>query len=154
MELSDIFGESNTSLILDDSDNFTTTVFPEFALDDDNRTSNSTSSSACVPHSEALFIFLVGGVGISTVCIFGIFGNILSALVLSRSSMRSSVNIILLGLSICDLTFVTVSLMFYGASSIFQYFCLLLKYNDIMLPLMVPPLFPLLSVGKTFTFYI
>ena len=104
--------------------------------------------SECELYGDTLFVFLVSGIGTTLVCLLGIFGNILSAVVLSRHSMKSSVNIILFALSIFDLLFVTISLIFYGISGVLQYFCVLMTFNNYFVPLTAPWLFPLIYVGK------
>jgi len=51
-----------------------------------------------------LVVFLINGILISGVSAFGIFGNTLSVYVLSRRKMRSSLSVLLLGLTVCDLS--------------------------------------------------
>lgn len=113
-----------------------------------NSSSTHVVNSECELYSDTLFVFLVSGIGTTFICLFGVFGNILSAIVLSRPSMRSSVNIILFALSIYDLIFVIISLLFYGLSGILQYFCIFMSYNNYFLPIVAPRLFPFISIGK------
>jgi len=49
-----------------------------------------------------LIIFLSNGVSLCAVNIFGVFGNTLSAYVLSRKQMKSPLNALLLKLAFCD----------------------------------------------------
>jgi len=59
-------------------------------------------------------VFLVNGILISGVSLFGIFGNILSASVLSKKRMQSSLSVLLLGLSFCDLIVCTLTFFWIG----------------------------------------
>ena len=50
--------------------------------------------------------FLVEGIGILVVAILGTVGNLLSAWILSRPKMKSSINCLLLGLALTDTLFI------------------------------------------------
>ena len=51
------------------------------------------------------FEYLMQGVIVSIVSIFGIIGNILSVLVLVQPKLRSSMSYVLLGMTICDIIY-------------------------------------------------
>ncbi|KAK0076465.1 hypothetical protein PV326_010763, partial [Microctonus aethiopoides] len=50
----------------------------------------------------ALFEFITNGILLNVVGIFGLFGNIISMIILSRPQMKSSINYLLIGLARCD----------------------------------------------------
>lgn len=53
-------------------------------------------------NSTGLFDFIICGVLMNLVSIFGIFGNAISMIILSRPQMKSSINYLLIGLARCD----------------------------------------------------
>jgi len=59
-------------------------------------------------------VFLTNGVLLCTVNIFGVFGNILSAFVLSRKKMQSPLNILILRLSVCDCIICLLHFLWFG----------------------------------------
>lgn len=48
-----------------------------------------------------------------TLCIVGAFGNVLSIMVFTRPSMRSSINVLLTGLSVVDLSVLASAVVVY-----------------------------------------
>jgi hypothetical protein len=71
---------------------------------------------------SGIIMFTVNGIMLSAVSLFGIFGNLLSASVLSKKKMRSSLSTLLLGLSICDLTVCTLAFFWGGLPVVFWKF--------------------------------
>ncbi|ODM98313.1 FMRFamide receptor [Orchesella cincta] len=68
-----------------------------------------------------LLKFCLEGVGITTVSVLGVIGNILSIIVLSSSRMRSSSSVFLLCLSFCDITVLVGATLLIGIPSLLAY---------------------------------
>ncbi|CAG7833204.1 unnamed protein product [Allacma fusca] len=63
------------------------------------------------------------GVGVTIITIVGVMGNTLSAIVLYQPKMRSSVTLLLLGLTFCDTTFLITLFVLQGLRAlVFDYF--------------------------------
>lgn len=69
-----------------------------------NGTSNDDVPMECYRRidSTGLFDFIVYGILINFIGLFGILGNTISIIVLSRPQMKSSINYLLIGLASCD----------------------------------------------------
>lgn len=80
----------------------------------------------------------------------GIFGNALSAVVLSRPQMKSSVTCLLLGLAFCDTLLISVSILVFSMPFLNDYVhsSFLWKYENIYFRLWVPYLYPVSITGK------
>ncbi len=65
--------------------------------------------------------FLPLGLALWVVCVFGLFGNLLSAVVLRRPKMKSTYSILTLGLTFCDIIYLLMKLLRYGLLSMFEY---------------------------------
>jgi hypothetical protein len=80
----------------------------------------------------------------------GIIGNGLSAVVLSRPQMRSSVTCLLLGLTFCDTLLIFISIFTYSMQFMPPYINteFLRKYSLIYWPLLAPYLYPISTTGK------
>ncbi|CAG7700314.1 unnamed protein product [Allacma fusca] len=73
--------------------------------------------------SFKLFNFLVEGVGITTMTIFGVIGNITSVIVLYQPKMRTSVSLLLMCLACCDTLFLLTNFLNFGVRAlVFDYF--------------------------------
>jgi len=94
-------------LTIDDNNNGTS-PFPSFKED-----SSDENGEEKYEYNET-FEFIIVGLGITIVSILGIIGNILSACVLSRSQMKSSVSCLLLGLTFADTILIITSLLLFG----------------------------------------
>lgn len=71
----------------------------------------------------ALFEFITNGILLNLVGVFGLFGNIISMIILSRPQMKSSINYLLIGLARCDTILIITAV---------RSFCLILfRYNKI-----------------------
>ncbi|CAG7711911.1 unnamed protein product [Allacma fusca] len=82
----------------------------------------SNSSTEWTP-SFKLFKFLVQGVGITVVTIFGVMGNLTSAIVLFQPKMRISVTFLLMCLACCDTLFLLTNFLNFGLQAlVFDYF--------------------------------
>lgn len=70
---------------------------------------------------EILYEFVTNGVLLNAIGILGIFGNIISMIILSRPQMRSSINYLLIGLATCDTVLIITSVLLFGIPAIYQY---------------------------------
>jgi len=136
--------------------------FSETEMDDiGNVTSESQASrykTMCIGDDTTLYDFLLLGLATIVVCFLGVFGNALSALVLIKSQFRSSVNFLLLGLTLSDTIVIIYSFATFALPSTFGYFNFGKYYNYNFFPLISPYFFPIASIGKethntTFTLY-
>ena len=79
------------------------------------------------------FTLYIYTVPLFLVCIFGILGNIISAVVLSTKEMRSSTSCILLGLTVCDMvilgTYIT-SALYFGLKFVFMFWKFSIPESD------------------------
>ncbi|CAL8143759.1 unnamed protein product [Orchesella dallaii] len=136
------------------------------AIDDDPGGMDADYSgnwSGCVPidhpfgqPTTALFQFIVNGLGISIVAVLGIFGNILSAVVLSRPQMKSSVTCLLLGLTFCDTLLISVSILVFSMPflNLYVHSPFLWKYENVYFRLWVPYLYPISITAQTGSVYL
>jgi len=70
---------------------------------------------------EILYEFVTNGVLLNAIGILGIFGNIISMIILSRPQMRSSINYLLIGLATCDTVLIITSVLLFGIPAIHNY---------------------------------
>ena len=70
---------------------------------------------------EILYEFVTNGVLLNAIGILGIFGNIISMIILSRPQMRSSINYLLIGLATCDTMLIITSVLLFGIPAIYKY---------------------------------
>ena len=68
-----------------------------------------------------LFKFVTEGIILNLVGIQGIFGNIISMIILSRPQMKSSINYLLIGLARCDTVLIMTSVLLFGIPAIYKY---------------------------------
>ncbi|CAL8089498.1 unnamed protein product [Orchesella dallaii] len=84
--------------------------------------------------------FLPLGLALLIICVLGVMGNILCAIVLSRARMRSTYSILTLGLTFCDALYLLTKLIRYGLLSMFVYFDIFDWYTEIFYPIVGPHL--------------
>jgi hypothetical protein len=95
----------------------------------DRMNNNSSLDLHGVPYEESndegereiLYEFVTNGVLLNAIGILGIFGNIISMIILSRPQMRSSINYLLIGLATCDTVLIITSVLLFGIPAIYQY---------------------------------
>lgn len=87
----------------DSPDNFTITT------DTTLIETNITLECKAELNEGALFEFITNGILLNVVGIFGLFGNIISMIILSRPQMKSSINYLLIGLARCDTVLIIAS---------------------------------------------
>ncbi|CAK9812881.1 FMRFamide receptor [Anthophora quadrimaculata] len=105
-------------------------------------------------NSSGLFDFIIYGVLVNLVGLFGIFGNAISMIILSRPQMKSSINYLLIGLARCDTVLIVISILIYGLPAIYAYTGLLFDYKFIVYPKIVRFLYPLSCMAQIATVYL
>ncbi|XP_003698901.1 FMRFamide receptor [Apis florea] len=105
-------------------------------------------------NSSGLFDFIIYGILINLIGIFGIFGNTISMIILSRPQMKSSINYLLIGLARCDTMLIIISILIYGLIAIYTYTGLLFDYRFIVYPKIVRFLYPLSCMAHIATVYL
>lgn len=93
--------------------------------------------------------FLPLGLAIIIVTVFGIVGNVISAIVLSRKRFRSSYSILTLGLTFVDTIYLITKLLRYGVASALAYHGSGTTYLNVVLPIAGPYLRAITFTGKS-----
>lgn len=71
-------------------------------------------------NSNGLFDFIIYGVLMNLVGLFGIFGNAISMIILSRPQMKSSINYLLIGLARCDTVLIIISVSKFVSRNVYR----------------------------------
>lgn len=100
------------------------------------------------------FEFWICGVVLNLVGILGIFGNILSMVILSRPQMRSSINYLLIGLARCDTVLIITSMILFGMPAIYPYTGYLFSYYYYIYPIISPCVYPIAMASQTASVYL
>lgn len=100
------------------------------------------------------FAFITNGILLNLVGLLGIFGNIISMIILSRPQMRSSINYLLIGLARCDTVLIITSVLLFGLPAIHEQTGLLFTYVFNVYPHIAPYVFPLALIAQTVTVYL
>lgn len=100
------------------------------------------------------FNFWMSGVILNIVGLLGIFGNILSMVILTRPQMRSSINYLLVGLARCDTVLILTSILIFGIPSIYPYTGYLFYYVHYIHPNISPFVYPLAMAAQTASVYL
>ncbi|XP_022919628.2 FMRFamide receptor [Onthophagus taurus] len=115
---------------------------------DDNGTS-------CLDYEPSDFYwFIVNGILLNVIGFFGILGNIISMIILSRPQMRSSINYLLIGLARIDTVLIITSILIFGLVGIYPYTGCLFNYFFVVMPHIAPYLFPIATVAQTASVYL
>lgn len=95
--------------------NSTTTIASDY-YDVDKFAQNFSNDSSGGPlecnqeiNTNSLSDFIVYGIFINLIGLFGIFGNAISMIILSRPQMKSSINYLLIGLARCDMMLIIIA---------------------------------------------
>lgn len=120
-------------------------------LCDDNVGSTSNSSAGT---DDVLFNFIAYGVLLNIIGVFGIIGNIISMIILSRPQMRSSINYLLIGLARCDTVLIITSILLFGLPSIYWATGYLFFYNWRIHPIIAPVVYPVAMISQTVSVYL
>ncbi|KAH0564590.1 FMRFamide receptor-like [Cotesia glomerata] len=102
----------------------------------------------------ALFEFITNGILLNLVGVFGLFGNIISMIILSRPQMKSSINYLLIGLARCDTILIITAVLIHGLPAIYSYTGLLFDYKFKTYPHIVRYLYPLSCMAQMVTVYL
>lgn len=92
--------------------------------------------------------YLPLGLGIIIVTSFGILGNLVSVLVLSRKRLQSSYSVLTLGLTFVDTIYLITKLLRYGLASAFEHYETAMTYLNVLLPVSGPYLRAITFTGK------
>ncbi|EZA48896.1 FMRFamide receptor [Ooceraea biroi] len=98
--------------------------------------------------------FIIYGVFVNLIGLFGIIGNTISMIILSRPQMKSSINYLLTGLARCDTALLIISILIYGLPAIYTYTGVLFHYKFIVYPKIIRYLFPLSCIAQVVTVYL
>jgi len=93
--------------------------------------------------------FIVEGLGVVFVGIFGIIGNISGILWFSRKLIQKNFHQLMLSLAFCDLLYVLLSIFLFGLPSIFSNINKTSLYNNL-----VPVLLPSAQISLTGSIYL
>ncbi|KAM3955038.1 FMRFamide receptor [Aphomia sociella] len=107
-----------------------------------------------IEESDKLVRFVVHGVLLNAIGAGGLLGNGLSALVLSRPQMRSSVNCLLMGLAACDTVLIVTSVLLFGLTAIYPYTGRLRYYYYHVSPHITPYAYPIANAAQTMSVYL
>lgn len=94
----------------------TTIAFDSYDADKFARNSSIGDDGIHVPlecnqeiNTNSLSDFIIYGVFVNLISLFGIIGNSISMIILSRPQMKSSINYLLIGLARCDTVLLIIS---------------------------------------------
>ncbi|GAB1866427.1 FMRFamide receptor [Camponotus japonicus] len=140
--------------------NSTTTIASDY-YDVDKFAQNFSNDSSGGPlecnqeiNTNSLSDFIVYGIFINLIGLFGIFGNAISMIILSRPQMKSSINYLLIGLARCDTMLIIIAVLIYGLPAISTYTGLLFDYKFIIYPKIIRYLYPLACIAQFVTVYL
>lgn len=108
----------------------------------------------CPPADYPEFEFWSNGILLNLVGFFGILGNILSMIILSRPQMRSSINYLLIGLARCDTILIITSMLLFGIPAIYPFTGFLRYYYFRLLPAISHVVYPLAMIVQTASVYL
>lgn len=105
---------------------------------------------------EKLFNFVTGGILLNTIGIFGLIGNVITMIVISRPQMRSSTNYLLTWLARCDSLIILTCILIFGIPPIYQYTQteLLYNYQYKICPYVTLVAYPVAQIVRTASMYL
>lgn len=107
------------------------------------------------PNSDEMrFQFWVSAVLLSGVALFGILGNILSMVILSRPQMKSSISAVLFGLAACDTLLIVTSVLLFSLPTVYPYTGYLFGYYYVWYPKLTLFIFPMAMAAQTASSYL
>lgn len=98
--------------------------------------------------------FITNGILLNVIGFFGILGNIISMIILSRPQMRSSINYLLIGLARIDIGLIITSILLFGLPGIYPYTGMMFTYFYYVYPHIVPVVYPLANMVQTASVYL
>lgn len=102
------------------------------------------------PPNIPLYSFIIAGILTGIICIIGLIGNFFSTVVLIKSQLSVSVNLLLLGLTFCDTLVIIYSFLTFVIPPWLGFFSIGFWYLRDAFPLMGPFLLPLGHFGNTY----
>ncbi|XP_011879606.1 PREDICTED: FMRFamide receptor [Vollenhovia emeryi] len=105
-------------------------------------------------NTNGLADFVIYGIFVNLIGLFGIFGNAISMIILSRPQMKSSINYLLIGLARCDTVLIIIAVLIYGLPAIYTYTGALFDYKFIVYPKTIRYLYPLACIAQFVTVYL
>lgn len=115
---------------------------------------NASQYEQDMENESILFNFIAYGILLNVIGTFGIFGNIISMIILSRPQMKSSINYLLIGLARCDTVLIITSILLFGMPSIYSATGYLFIYYYRVYPLIAPVVFPIGMISQTVSVYL
>ncbi|KAF6205267.1 hypothetical protein GE061_019436 [Apolygus lucorum] len=106
--------------------------------------------------SRLLFEFISYGILLNIVGLFGIMGNVVSMIILTRPQMKSSINYLLTGLARCDTVLILTSIFLFGIPAVYRYSKtpFLFDYYYRIYPFLSKVLYPVALIAQTVTVYL
>lgn len=101
-----------------------------------------------------IFTFITNGILLNLFGFFGILGNIISMIILSRPQMRSSINYLLIGLARVDTILIITSILLFGLYGIYPYTGYMFSYYYDIQPHMASALYFLTTACHTASTYL
>lgn len=105
-------------------------------------------------NTNGLADFIIYGIFVNLIGLFGIFGNTISMIILSRPQMKSSINYLLIGLARCDTVLIIIAVLIFGLPAIYTYTGALFDYKFIVYPKIIRYLYPLSCIAQFVTVYL
>src|SRR5690348_11352785 len=103
--------------------------------------------------TSSLFELIVKGFLTTTIAVFGIIGNAVNLIILTRPKMASSsMNQLLLGLTVCDTLLVINTIFILGLDAIFEYYEVS-AYTNVFIPHALPYMYPIGTTAQTGSIY-
>lgn len=127
---------------------------------------NATNESFCEPYQDGVCVdaycpirvnliqFWIGGIFLNIVGFIGVFGNVLSMVILSRPQMRSSINYLLIGLARCDTVLIITAMLLFGFRGIYPYTGYTFWYYNYVYPRIVMCFYPVATSAQTASIYL
>lgn len=91
---------------------------------------------------------------LNVIGVFGILGNVISMVILSRPQMKSSINYLLIGLARCDTVLIVTSVLLFGLPVVYPATGHLFNYYFKVYPLIAPVVYPIAMVSQTVSVYL
>lgn len=101
-----------------------------------------------------MFEFVAYGILLNVIGVFGILGNVISMIILSRPQMKSSINYLLIGLARCDTVLIITSIILFGLPVIYPATNCLFNYYFKVYPLIAPVVYPIAMISQTVSVYL
>lgn len=149
-----------------DTTSTSTTTISTIYRDHFSDYTNGTNESLCEPYQDGVCVdayctirvnliqFWIGGIFLNVVGFIGIFGNVLSMVILSRPQMRSSINYLLIGLARCDTVLIITAMLLFGFRGIYPYTGCMFWYYNYVYPRIVTWFYPVATSAQTASIYL